>query len=239
MIRRGFTYRPSSAPTCTTRRHDDAFNSAILLDGDGRVAGRYDKVRLLAFGEYIPGIDTFPWLRKFLPAGTGRFTAGAGPARADSLQAPAGKIWRLGPVICYEDILQGFLRERRKAAPQSARQSDQRLMVRRRHRTLGTSGAVGVRQRRAARQHGARRQFRRFRPDRSERPAAAENLRRRSLSQPAIRRRHRGQPRPAWRAATPVRGRGQFVRLSVPGRDAARHWLCVASGPTPAIRPSC
>ena len=28
-----------------------------------------------------------------------------------SLQAPGGKIWRLGPVICYEDILQGYLRE--------------------------------------------------------------------------------------------------------------------------------
>jgi len=58
--------------------HDDAFNSAILLDGDGRAAGHYDKVRLLAFGEYIPGIDTFPWLRKLLPSGTGRFTAGRG-----------------------------------------------------------------------------------------------------------------------------------------------------------------
>jgi apolipoprotein N-acyltransferase len=27
-----------------------------------------------------------------------------------SLQGPDDKIWRLGPVICYEDILQGFLR---------------------------------------------------------------------------------------------------------------------------------
>jgi apolipoprotein N-acyltransferase len=27
-----------------------------------------------------------------------------------SLQGPNGDTWRLGPVICYEDILQGFLR---------------------------------------------------------------------------------------------------------------------------------
>ena len=74
-----------------------------------RVAGRYDKVRLLAFGEYIPGIETFPWLRKLLPAGAGRFTAGKGPG-VMSLQGPGGIRWRLGPVICYEDILQGFLR---------------------------------------------------------------------------------------------------------------------------------
>jgi apolipoprotein N-acyltransferase len=89
--------------------HDDAYNSAILLDADGKVAGRYDKVRLLAFGEYIPGIETFPWLRKLLPPGTGRFTAGTGPS-VMTLQESSGLAWQLGPVICYEDILQGFLR---------------------------------------------------------------------------------------------------------------------------------
>ncbi len=52
---------------------------------------------------------TFPWLRKFLPAGAGRFTAGSGPG-VISLQGPTTMSWRLGPVICYEDILQGFLR---------------------------------------------------------------------------------------------------------------------------------
>jgi apolipoprotein N-acyltransferase len=44
-----------------------------------------------------------------LPAGAGRFTAGSGPA-AISLRGSDEKIWRLAPVICYEDILQGFLR---------------------------------------------------------------------------------------------------------------------------------
>jgi apolipoprotein N-acyltransferase len=88
---------------------EDAFNSAILLDADGRVSGRYDKVRLLAFGEYIPGIETFPWLRNLLPPGTGRFTAGKGPG-VMTFRGPGGHDWKLGPVICYEDILQGFLR---------------------------------------------------------------------------------------------------------------------------------
>jgi apolipoprotein N-acyltransferase len=27
-----------------------------------------------------------------------------------AFQGPAGTVWKLGPVICYEDILQGFLR---------------------------------------------------------------------------------------------------------------------------------
>ena len=109
MIRRGFSVPALIGAEMYDAVHEDAFNSAILLDGNGKVAGHYDKVRLLAFGEYVPGIETFPWLRKFLPAGAGRFTAGVGPS-VISLQGPNGDAWRLGPVICYEDILQGFLR---------------------------------------------------------------------------------------------------------------------------------
>src|ERR1700690_2844452 len=108
-IRRGFDIPAVIGADMYDPSRKDAFNSAILLDGDGRAAGHYDKVRLLAFGEYIPGIETFPWLRNLLPAGAGRFTAGVGPG-VISLQGPAGDRWRLGPVICYEDILQGFIR---------------------------------------------------------------------------------------------------------------------------------
>jgi apolipoprotein N-acyltransferase len=109
MIRQGFNVPVVIGADMYDAAHDDAFNSAILLDADGRMAGRYDKVRLLAFGEYIPGIESFPWLRKFLPPGTGRFAAGTGPGIM-TLQGPAGQVWKLGPVICYEDILQGFVR---------------------------------------------------------------------------------------------------------------------------------
>ncbi len=87
----------------------EAFNSALLVDADGRAAGRYDKVRLLAFGEYVPAIEAFPWLRALLPAGAGRFAAGAGPV-ALPLRAPDGSTWQIGPIICYEDILPGYLR---------------------------------------------------------------------------------------------------------------------------------
>src|SRR6202012_3292003 len=109
LIRRGFSVPTMIGAEMYDAAREDAFNSAVLLDGNGKVAGRYDKVRLLAFGEYIPGIETFPWLRNLLPAGAGRFTAGAGPG-VISMQDPSGRDWRLGPVICYEDILQGFLR---------------------------------------------------------------------------------------------------------------------------------
>ena len=76
-----------------------SYNSALLLDHSGQAAGRYDKVRLLAFGEYIPGIDLFPWLRNLLPPGTGRFKAGAGPGIMP-LQAGDGAGHGGGKDIC-------------------------------------------------------------------------------------------------------------------------------------------
>jgi apolipoprotein N-acyltransferase len=108
-IRRGFNVPTIIGAGMYDPANDDAFNSAILLDSNGRVGGYYDKVRLLAFGEYIPGIETFPWLRKFLPEGAGRFTPGSGPGVLN-FRGPAGQAWRLAPLICYEDILPEFVR---------------------------------------------------------------------------------------------------------------------------------
>jgi apolipoprotein N-acyltransferase len=108
-IRRGFDVPTIIGADMYDAARDDAYNSAILLDRNGHVAGHYDKVRLLAFGEYIPGIEAFPWLRKFLPEGAGRFTPGSGPGVLN-FQGPAGQAWRLAPLICYEDILPGFVR---------------------------------------------------------------------------------------------------------------------------------
>ncbi len=95
----------------------DIYNSAILLDRAGAMTGHYDKVRLLAFGEYIPGVDLFPWLKEIVPLGSARFTAGAGP-RILKFRDPAGNVWALGPVICYEDILPDYLAEVGRARPE-------------------------------------------------------------------------------------------------------------------------
>jgi apolipoprotein N-acyltransferase len=109
MIRRGFSTPVVIGTDTADANQSEAYNSALLLDRDGQAVGRYDKVRLLAFGEYIPGIDNFPWLRNLLPQGAGQFKAGAGPG-VMSLHQPDGQVWQLGPVICYEDLLPGFIR---------------------------------------------------------------------------------------------------------------------------------
>ncbi len=109
MIRRGISVPLVIGASTYDTARDEAYNSALLFATNGNIAGRYDKVRLLAFGEYLPGIEYFPWLRKILPIGAGQFTPGAGPALL-SVTAPGGTPWAIGPVICYEDLLPGYLR---------------------------------------------------------------------------------------------------------------------------------
>lgn len=87
---------------------DDVYphNSALLLDREGTLHGPYDKMFLLMFGEYIPGLETFPFIRKIMPRAAGHFARGTRtitfPLTVD------GVTYRLGPMICYEDILPAF-----------------------------------------------------------------------------------------------------------------------------------
>jgi apolipoprotein N-acyltransferase len=79
-----------------------AYNTAFMTDADGSIVGTYDKTFLLAFGEYIPFGDRFPAIYDLSP-NSGRFTPG------DHVQpVPLGP-YRIGVLICYEDILPGFV----------------------------------------------------------------------------------------------------------------------------------
>lgn len=84
-------------------------NSALMLDPDGRFRGRYDKMYLLMFGEYIPGLETFPWIRSLLPEAASHFASGKSVTTFPFSRG--GVEYRLGPLICYEDILPHVGRE--------------------------------------------------------------------------------------------------------------------------------
>lgn len=81
-------------------------NSALMLAGNDELAARYDKIHLLMFGEYIPGLETFPFLRELLPEAAGHFARGR--AITTFPLTVRSHAYRLGPMICYEDILPGF-----------------------------------------------------------------------------------------------------------------------------------
>jgi apolipoprotein N-acyltransferase len=84
-----------------------SFNSAVAVDRGGRIRGIADKVRLLAFGEYVPFWDWIPPLQVF-PRG---LTPGEGPQIVELAGA------RIGVLNCYEDLLADHVRWQAGYAP--------------------------------------------------------------------------------------------------------------------------
>jgi apolipoprotein N-acyltransferase len=87
------------------------YNSAYLLSPTGEIKGKFDKVHLVPYGEYVPLRNVFPFITK-LTAGMGDFSAGAGyyPLMMD------GK--KIGILICYEGILPFAARTYKKEGAQ-------------------------------------------------------------------------------------------------------------------------
>jgi len=83
-------------------------NSAYLIQPDGTVNGRYDKVHLVPYGEYVPLRRFFPFIGK-LVEGVGDFKPGKGfsPLVLDGR--------RLGVLICYEGILPEAARDYKRS----------------------------------------------------------------------------------------------------------------------------
>ena len=100
----------------------EVFNSAVYVDRNGTLLGRYDKMHLVAFGEYVPLADYFPWLQRLTPLPMSA-TAGRKPQafelpyRGDSAQGEAAsdtqaprRRCRIAPSICYETVLSHVIR---------------------------------------------------------------------------------------------------------------------------------
>jgi apolipoprotein N-acyltransferase len=90
------------------------YNTALMMDAAGNVTGAYDKVFLMMFGEYIPFYDSIPWFTELFPEAS-NFSRGSDPAWFPL--HVGGADYRLGPLICYEDILPSFTRRVAKLAP--------------------------------------------------------------------------------------------------------------------------
>ncbi|AHB48283.1 apolipoprotein N-acyltransferase [Hyphomicrobium nitrativorans NL23] len=85
-----------------------AFNSLMVFDGDGALAGLYDKTHLVPFGEYLPWQATLEAIGlEQLTRMRGGFTEGSTPRPA--LDVPGLPV--VGGLICYEAIFPGVGRK--------------------------------------------------------------------------------------------------------------------------------
>ncbi|HEX7380395.1 MAG TPA: apolipoprotein N-acyltransferase [Pirellulales bacterium] len=101
--------RPWPRPTCPlllggqtfrgdNRHPSELYQSAILLDRQERIVGRYHKRLLMPFGEYVPGKGWIPGIGRLFPL---REVIVRG-REATVLTADGNA--RLGVMICYEDM---------------------------------------------------------------------------------------------------------------------------------------
>jgi apolipoprotein N-acyltransferase len=79
-------------------RREARYNSALLLDAEGRPAGLYDKMHRVPMGEYVPLRDAIPFLKNFAPYDFD-YEVRKGEAFTHFTLGES----RFGVVICFED----------------------------------------------------------------------------------------------------------------------------------------
>ncbi|MEO2047413.1 MAG: apolipoprotein N-acyltransferase [Pirellulales bacterium] len=82
----------------------ESYNSAVMVQRQGKIVGTYDKMHRVMFGEYIPLADWFPVLYQLTPL-TGGIQSGRQPAGLE-LEGVT-----YAPNICYETVLPHVIRQ--------------------------------------------------------------------------------------------------------------------------------
>ncbi len=86
-----------------TAPNDGIYNSAVLINEQGKLVAQYDKIRLLPFGEYVPLPEWMPGAG-LITAIVGEFTAGS-----NYRLMPVGNL-RAGVFICIESAYPSIAR---------------------------------------------------------------------------------------------------------------------------------
>lgn len=86
----------------------DFYNSAYLLDRSGEIKDRYDKIRLVPFGEYVPWKPIFGFLEPYAYAlGVSDFSAGR---KLTVFDLPETGL-RFSVLVCFEDTFSELARK--------------------------------------------------------------------------------------------------------------------------------
>jgi apolipoprotein N-acyltransferase len=81
------------------------YNSALFLEPNQGLVGRYDKIHRVPFGEYVPLKNVLPFLGMFTPA-----AGGTGLSAGESVHVFQHGDYRLVPLICFEDTVAQLVR---------------------------------------------------------------------------------------------------------------------------------
>jgi apolipoprotein N-acyltransferase len=94
----------AEAPSSGLQGHSAIFNSALVVDPAGRAIGRYDKIHLVPFGEYVP-MQRWLFFASKLTREVGDFARGTERKAFDLNGVKAGVF------ICYESIFPDEVRQ--------------------------------------------------------------------------------------------------------------------------------
>lgn len=85
------------------------YNSALLVDEQGKVQATYDKIHLVPFGEYVPLVEYLPFMQRFTPYENEYSCRPGQQFTRFPLDTAKGR-FHFGTLICYEDTDPGFAR---------------------------------------------------------------------------------------------------------------------------------
>ncbi len=96
-----------STPPATKNDKARQYNSAVMLKADGQLHGQYQKMKRIAFGEYVPFVSDVPLIRSWVEGFFGRFLNEINQGKKHQVFED-GRL-RVIPLICYETMFPEFV----------------------------------------------------------------------------------------------------------------------------------